>query len=118
MTDRRQLGNQGEAAVASWLETHGFTVLARNLYSRWGELDIVAERRGQLHVVEVKTRRSLAAGLPQEAWTAQKLGRVRRTVWTAQQAGLLPNLPYQLDLAAVTIVGRQAKIILYWNIFG
>lgn len=35
---------------------HGFKIVERNFYTRWGEIDIVAQKAGHLHFVEVKTR--------------------------------------------------------------
>ncbi|MBD2103812.1 YraN family protein [Leptolyngbya sp. FACHB-261] len=54
----RQVGLQGEAFVAAYLQTQGWQILAQQWHSRWGELDLVALREPplQLAFVEVKTR--------------------------------------------------------------
>ena len=65
--DAKQLGAAGEAYAAGWLEHHGWRVLSRNWRTRYGELDIVALTPEDLIAfVEVKTRRSLRCGLPQD----------------------------------------------------
>ena len=50
-----------------WVTEHltqcGWRIRARNWRSRRGEIDIVADRNGQLRFVEVKARRTLEAGL-------------------------------------------------------
>lgn len=54
---RRSLGGRGEALAARHLERQGFTVLDRNVRSRFGEIDLIASDRQTLVFAEVKTRR-------------------------------------------------------------
>jgi len=56
--DRRQTGALAENSAAAFLETQGFTILARNFLRRIGELDIVARAGDLLVVAEVRTRSS------------------------------------------------------------
>ncbi|HVL90438.1 MAG TPA: YraN family protein [Actinomycetota bacterium] len=76
-TDRNALGRAGEDAAASYLAYMGWTIVARNVRRREGEVDIVARRAGTLAFVEVKTRRSAAFGTPAEAVTIRKQRRIR-----------------------------------------
>jgi putative endonuclease len=64
---RRALGIEGEARAAAHLETRGYRILARNARAGRVEIDLVAMRGRTLVFVEVKTRRSRGAGLPEEA---------------------------------------------------
>ncbi|QNN24238.1 YraN family protein [Planctomycetales bacterium ZRK34] len=54
------LGARGERAAASHLKHTGYRILAKNLRSRFGEIDLLAEHRpsGTIIIVEVKTMRS------------------------------------------------------------
>ena len=54
--DRRQTGNLAENSAAAFLESQGFSIVARNFLRRVGELDIVARRDDILVVAEVRTR--------------------------------------------------------------
>ena len=76
--DRRALGAAGEEAAARALVKEGWTLLDRNARTRSGEIDIVAERRGVLGFIEVKARRSRAAGTPEEAVDDGKASRVAK----------------------------------------
>jgi len=69
---RRRRARQGEDAAAAALRERGYRIVARNVRLRRGELDIVADDRGTLVFVEVKTRRSRAYGTPAEAVTPAK----------------------------------------------
>lgn len=53
---RRSLGDYGENLAALFLEKRGFKIIDRNWQTRWGEIDIIAQRDDHLHFVEVKTR--------------------------------------------------------------
>jgi putative endonuclease len=56
--DRRQTGALAENSAAAFLESQGFTILARNYLRRIGELDIVARAGDLLVIAEVRTRAS------------------------------------------------------------
>jgi putative endonuclease len=73
---RRALGIEGEARAAAHLETRGYRILARNARAGRVEIDLVAARGRTLVFVEVKTRRSRGAGLPEEAVDFRKRERL------------------------------------------
>jgi putative endonuclease len=50
------VGRLGEALAAAHLERLGYRVLARNVRTRRGEIDLIAAGEGALVFVEVKTR--------------------------------------------------------------
>ncbi|OGG39898.1 hypothetical protein A2118_00755 [Candidatus Kaiserbacteria bacterium GWA2_50_9] len=52
---RKEVGNLGESVACEYLKRRGFSILDRNYVKKTGELDIIAEREGTLHFVEVKT---------------------------------------------------------------
>jgi putative endonuclease len=56
---RGRLGRLGEELAAAHLERLGFAVLARNVRTRHGEIDLIAFDGSTLVFAEVKTRRSL-----------------------------------------------------------
>jgi putative endonuclease len=96
----RAFGAEGEARAAAWLESRGFRVLARNPRAGGVEIDIVASRGRELVFVEVKTRRSRAAGAPEEAVDARKRARLVRAAaaWLAQHGR--PGLRPRFDVIA------------------
>jgi putative endonuclease len=77
MSTKSELGRRGEDLAAKFLERRGWRVVARNVRSREGEIDIVAAREGVVAFVEVKTRRTTAYGTPGEAVTFRKRLRIR-----------------------------------------
>jgi putative endonuclease len=68
MTEARlSLGRWGEDQAFTFLRGKGMTIIERNLRTPVGEIDIIARSGKLLIFIEVKTRRSLAFGSPQEA---------------------------------------------------
>ena len=55
--ESQRSGCWAEQKALQQLEAQGWRLLDRNWRCRWGELDLVLERRQQLLVVEVKGRR-------------------------------------------------------------
>ena len=53
----KQLGDEGELAVASWLQQHGYAVCERNYQDRYGEIDLIVRKDDIIAFVEVKSRR-------------------------------------------------------------
>jgi putative endonuclease len=73
-TPRQRIGQWGESAAAQYLEQHGYVILARNVRTAYGEIDLVARHeQGDLVFVEVKTRTSTGFGYPEEAVDSRKL---------------------------------------------
>ncbi|MCL2678168.1 MAG: YraN family protein [Clostridiales bacterium] len=79
---RKKRGKRGEDLAAAFLLAQGYEIVARNWRLPEGELDIVAQKGGCLYFVEVRSKRGVAFGAPQESVTAVK----RRQV--AKMAGL------------------------------
>lgn len=67
------MGEAAEDEVAKYLTSHGYKILERNWKNRWGEIDIIAEKDGCVHFVEVKYRASDEQGSGLEYITASKL---------------------------------------------
>ena len=75
---RHALGERAETAVAAWLTSRGWTILARRWRCPEGEIDLVAlDPGGVLAAVEVKLRRTGRAGDPVESVDRRRIGRLR-----------------------------------------
>ena len=98
-----RLGAAGERRAAWFYRLRGWTVVARNVRSRGGEIDLIVRRGRTLAFVEVKTRQSLTAGEGYGAVDARK----------RQQLVDLANawLARHLHLGEV----RYDVLSLFWN---
>lgn len=68
----QRIGQWGESVATEYLEEHGYKVVTRNARTPYGEIDIVAEKEGQIIFVEVKTRTTKKFGPPEMAVTPRK----------------------------------------------
>ena len=51
----RNKGYAAEQKACEFLREHDFEIIDRNVYSRYGEIDIIALKEDVLHFVEVKS---------------------------------------------------------------
>lgn len=51
----QRIGELGEEICCKWLKNNGFVILDRNYTRRSGEIDIIANNKGVLHFIEVKS---------------------------------------------------------------
>ena len=94
-------GNKGERVAARFLRRRGFKILARQYSNRFGEIDLIALDGRCVVFVEVKTRRSTAAGLPVEAVTPQKQKKLTQVALAFLKRHALLERPARFDVVAV-----------------
>lgn len=78
MHPNKRQGHDYEHQAWLYLENQGLTCIARNVYCKGGEIDLVALDHHTLVFVEVKYRRSADYGYAQEYVTPQKQQRLQR----------------------------------------
>ncbi len=110
------LGRRGETLAAEVLARHGFCIVTRNWYCPEGEVDIVAERRGEFTFFEVRTRRGARYGSPEESITPRKRARMEAVArrYLGEQV-TEPDVPWHLGLVAVELdrQGYLRRITVY-----
>jgi putative endonuclease len=84
-------GARAESLAATFLESNGLCVVARNVRSRFGEIDLVCRDGDTLVFVEVRLRRSPRYGGAAESITAAK--RARLVAACESYLATLPRTP-------------------------
>ncbi|NCO10565.1 ribonuclease HII [Candidatus Saccharibacteria bacterium] len=69
----RTSGAKAEDRVQAYFESQGYEIVARNWRTKWCEIDIIAQKGGELFFVEVKYRKNNSAGGAASAIDARKL---------------------------------------------
>lgn len=72
-------GAYGEREAAKYLKKKGYKIVSANFHSRFGEIDIIAEKDGYIVFAEVKTRGENALYSPAEAVTFSKMQKIVKT---------------------------------------
>jgi putative endonuclease len=96
--------------ACAFLESRGYEILARNVRSRHGEVDVVARRSGTTVFVEVKERRSAAFGSALEAVTPAKMRRLGRAAREYAARHGLSESPLRFDVIAIDWEDGQARL--------
>ncbi|HLD23910.1 MAG TPA: YraN family protein [Sulfuricurvum sp.] len=100
----RAKGNIAEERGCEYLRNHGCRIIDRNVYNRFGEIDIIAIRDNVIHFVEVKSAQSYEQAV--NNITPSKLQKLNRTIQTYLQQKRL-NLDYCIDALIVTDEGIE-----------
>lgn len=102
------LGDWGERLAAKHLRKHKYKVLARNVRSSMGEIDLVAMAPDErtLVIVEVKTRRAPSeitphTPRPEDALTRDKRSRLLRLAQAEAKRRNMQRAPLRIDVIAI-----------------
>ena len=134
-SETQKTGEIGENVAYKFLMKHGFTVLERNYTKKWGEIDIIAEKKDKLHFIEVKSvsRETLTSpkstspqpspykgegGIsddyrPEDNMHPWKLKRISRTIQTYLISKKVPDeKEWQVDLFVIylDLKNKKAKV--------
>lgn len=124
----KETGQLGEDIACRFLMKHGFEVVERNYWKKWGEIDIVAKKEDKLHFVEVKSvSREINPEVPYKEdsfrpednlhpWKLQRLSRVTQTYLLEKDVS--DETPWQFDVITVYLdmKRRMSKVYLLENV--
>lgn len=105
MAEHNEFGKEGEPAAADFLTEKGYSILHRNWRCGKKELDIVAKYNNELIVVEVKSRKDIRFGNPEEAVNDRKIRHIIAST-DAYLRKFAIDLPVRFDI--ITVVGQEA----------
>ena len=126
--DRAQVGRIGEDTACKYLQKHGFTIIERNYWQKWGEIDVVAEKdtassnglrsASTLHFIEVKTVVGFRSNDDYQAednvhpWKLQRFSRAIQTYLL--QRNVPDEKEWQVDVLTVELdfETRRARVKL------
>lgn len=101
------LGKAGEDFAAKYLEERGYKIVERNYRIATAEIDIIAEREGEIIFVEVKTRSNVRHGLPVEAVDIRKQKRIIQAAGVFLQDEKYSDCACRFDVIEVYSNGKN-----------
>ena len=108
-------GRSSENIACFILEKLGYTVTDRNYYTYYGEIDIVAQKDGAIHIVEVKS--SYNTDDPADNFSKQKLTRLTKTLKVYCYKNKVNESIVQIDLLLINRVQSTYRLIHNANLF-
>ena len=114
----KELGVRGEKAARRYLERRGMEILDVNWKCFAGEADIVALDEGVLSFVEVKTRRGIEKGFPEEAVDAKKRARYERIAACYLQEHDYVDMRVRFDVISILVISSERAFLrMHLNAF-
>jgi putative endonuclease len=110
----RSVGDAAEAAAARHLQARGYRIVARNVTTKLGELDLVARDGKTTVFVEVRLR---AGGGALESVTPAKQLRLRRAAQQYLIANRLSDSPARFDVLGIALSNGEPSYTLIKNAF-
>ena len=96
---KKEIGAWGEEMAADWLAEHGYQIVARNVRTPYGEIDIIAQQADVTIFIEVKTLTSSVNFFPETNITPAKQ---QHMLNSAQQYAAEHNIDHwQIDALAI-----------------
>lgn len=107
--EKKETGIQGENLAKTFLIENGYEILESNWRHKQYEVDLIAKKRNELIIVEVKTRRSNLFGEPEEFVNKAK----QKNLFAAAQAFIELSgfdLEIRFDIISVLWSGEKYRI--------
>ena len=108
---RKQQGHAAEGVAARYLASRGVIIVARNVHSRGGEIDLIVSEGERIVFVEVKKSRTHAEAA--QRITARQMGRIMRSA--EAYLGLCPCGALTDARVDVALVDAQGAIEIVPN---
>ncbi|MDR2956595.1 MAG: YraN family protein [Coriobacteriales bacterium] len=109
--ETNQIGIMGEEVAVKYLQHERIEILKRNWRCSSGEADIIAQEDDNLVFIEVKTRRSIETGFPEEAITKAKRHRYEIIAANYLSQAEHPSMRVRFDVISIIITGEQRAFL-------
>jgi putative endonuclease len=113
MDGKRKIGDHYEGVAARYLISHGVRILARNVYNRGGEIDLIGQDGTTLVFFEVRYRRAGSLVGAAESITWRKQQRLIQAARYYLHRHQLSNTDSRIDVIAIG-PGSLKKYRVHW----
>lgn len=107
----KKLGDIGEDIATDFLKSNGYKIEDRNFRKRFGEIDIIASKKGILHFIEVKYRKDEGFGTAIEYVTKQKLEKILKTAKSYILENEYCEIDWRIDVLGIDPVSHEIIFI-------
>lgn len=116
----KKTGDKGEDLAVELLESKGYTIIKRNYRYGKGEIDIIAKdpQEEGLVFIEVKSRKNLEFGSPEEAITKNKIRQLKRIAELYLYENEIKEILCRFDVIAILMpFNEKPRIEHFVNAF-
>lgn len=104
MANHNELGKKGEQLAVDFLIQEGYNIVERNYRFHKAEVDIIAQYKDTLAIIEVKTRSSIEFGNPQDF---VKPKQIKNLVKAVNEYVTVNDLDVEIRFDIIAIVKQQ-----------
>ena len=116
--DRRTIGKEGELLAIKYLKDNGYSIIETNYLKRTGEIDIIAmdPKHNEYVFIEVKTRKNLNFGYPEESVDEEKMDKIAETAETWLNDKNIGDVEWSIDIISIEWKGNKPIIKQFENV--
>lgn len=113
----RERGRRGEDIAWAYLKQRGYKILERNYRCHYGEIDLIGKDGETIVFVEVKSRRSVAFGEPEDSVGLVKQKKISKVALCYLEEKGLFDRAARFDVVSVFSSAAEQKITLIPDAF-
>ncbi|WP_457623004.1 YraN family protein [Persephonella sp.] len=99
--EKYKQGKVFEDMAVDHLKNSGYKILERNFQTRYGEIDIIAEKDNQIIIIEVRGKKNTYFGKPEETISRSKIRRILKTTQIYIKSKNLHNRQIRFDIISI-----------------
>ena len=111
----RKLGNWGEDQAVDYLQKHGVVILGKNIFTEYGEIDLLGVKENTLLFIEVKTSRTRKYGFPEVSVTARKMEHMNKAAQKYIQDHDELSQDWRIDVVSIEVDSRNKSEIRWFE---
>ena len=115
-TQKQITGRIGEDIACQYLKQNGYKIIQRNYWEKWGEIDIICQKKNKIIFVEVKTMRETEKMdlAPEDQMSKNKIAKFKKISLSYANHHKIDN--WQMDMIAIELNNENnLKNIRYWE---
>jgi putative endonuclease len=118
MTNKKELGREGEEKAVLYLKNNGYRIIERNFKNKLGEIDVIARQKDVICFVEVRSRQGgLSHGDTLESVGPLKQMRLSRLAVSFLKTRDLWGQKARFDVVSVSLSESLDSIVLIKDAF-
>jgi putative endonuclease len=108
---QKELSKTGEDVTFRYLQQNGIQILERNWKCKAGEANLIIKEDEDIVFVEVKTRKGITGGFPEETINAAKRARYEKIALHYLASRDLPSARIRFDVISVSMMDKQRAML-------
>jgi putative endonuclease len=109
----KALGNWGEQKAKEYLTQKSIHIIGQNIYTKFGEIDLVGLKEDSIIFFEIKTRKSKRFGYPEVSVNTKKQQRLIEAAQAYLGENEITVQNWRIDVISISI-DRNGKAEIQW----